>query len=931
MSAQSWTHHIVLLSDNAFKRKLAKLALQSLGARVIEAASEAAARRAVVEEIGVEQCSAIVVALRDVDAKGIGASANLREAMDAVCDEDSQPAIALVADRRDDLLRTQAADAGVDFTLIEPVDWTTFVERLDPPPAARISEDDFALDDEPLAPLTADAEDDDDLSLGRPGAPRGDEPRRGLFESLPGPVAAVQAFARRREAQDEDRSAAVRDGSGRPAPRRPASEEPLDLVEPAQPGLIVGDDVSRRRGSSAANDAPPMDGPTARSPTPGAGRGDWGRPPQESARAERPGRGDRSPERVEPPVSSRPPARVPPAAAVETRRLDDRRLDGRRLEGGRLEGADAPLAAERRRAIDRAAGERAIAGRDEGLRARTDRAAGPPPEPVPANRDIASHRFLWRPEDDAFVCGADAARALALDSDARSPQRLADWLIRVMSPSPRALQQRLVELAEDGGEDLIAGAAETRNGRRVGFGLFVERRIDKHGRKTLVGAAHPLASAAPAPDAVQEEAAGPALARLSELLEADREEGWRCAVYAIELLDFVEIDDGFGVVEGDRALRLVAERLRGALGPHDLLAARRRGGFLAVQDVVGGLDDVRSLGARLTAAAGRAIDIGGKSLRLPVSVGAAVGPDHGEEPVALISAADCALREARRKGAAHLQVYNALTREPARARDALKRESAAAIRDGAFSLNYMPALDVRGSVASLEAQLRLRIGEGRAPSDEAVDLDEVGADVDAFVRRLFEMAAKDLALWRHALGQAPKLAVNLDAAALIDGDLLRQAARALEGVGAPLTVLRLQITDRRIERRRAEAVDALTQARAAGVEIALDGFGTREAGVDAVAGFEFDRVKIAASLTARAGQHATPGARREGEATDPFGATVALARAFGLDCSAGGVSDPAARARVYQLGCDEAQGVAVAPSAEVTELVSWFSRSRTVG
>lgn len=728
---------LVLFSDNAFKRKLAKLAIQALGVSVYEAASLAAARRAVFENLGLERCSAVVVALRDPEGDGVAAAQALRQQFDAARPEGDQPVIALVVERRDEALRRKAATAGVDYTMPEPVEWSALIDRL---------------------PVASDA-------------PQSQRP------------------------QDEPRA---------------ADDEPaLELTDVA-------------------------DAPTARE-------------------AEL----DRRFEQVE----ARRRAAARPAPSLQSDR-----------------GAEAEA--------------------------------------------IGPTRFLWRPFDGAFLVGPSAAEALGCAADA-PPKQLEEWLSRCVAPRAEIVRAGMDVALRESGETLLVGAVQRDDGTRGQFALFAERLYDAQGRAVLSGAAHGVS--AWSRETARDAATGlltPEGLRppMTEILKRAIGERRKCAAYALEIVDFFEIDDSFGVEAGSEAIAEIARRAAETLRAGDLIARIGRASFLIVQPEVKTMDDVRGLGARMIAALSEPVDILGAPTRLSVAMGAAIGPDHADTAPALGAAAETALKEALRKGATSLNLYGAIAHDPARERSTLRREVHTAVMSGAFELHYLPAVDAAGEVTCLEALLRLRRGDSWMSPEDVVDIAEQSGDVRRFMRRFFEMAAQDLAMWRHALGHAPKLAANLTGAALAEGRAVEEAALALEGVGLGVERLRIETTDKRLERRRAQAVIALAEAQHAGVEVALDEFGTRASSLEAVAAFPYDRVKIARGLVAQDRRRGGP---------DLFQAAAALGRDIGLAMTATGVSDAGLRARAAQLGCDEAQGYAIAPPARMSELVGWFSRART--
>ncbi len=111
---------LLLLGDNAFKRKLAKLSLRALGARVVEAETLEAAEVAVQDSALAVQ--AVLVTLEETD--GVEAVRRLSA--------QSGAAFAVLLQRDDRASRIAAASAGVALTLREPVDWAAALDALKP-------------------------------------------------------------------------------------------------------------------------------------------------------------------------------------------------------------------------------------------------------------------------------------------------------------------------------------------------------------------------------------------------------------------------------------------------------------------------------------------------------------------------------------------------------------------------------------------------------------------------------------------------------------------------------------------------------------------------------------------------------------------------------------------------------------------------------
>lgn len=133
------------------------------------------------------------------------------------------------------------------------------------------------------------------------------------------------------------------------------------------------------------------------------------------------------------------------------------------------------------------------------------------------------------------------------------------------------------------------------------------------------------------------------------LLNAERN-GLSCALLYLDLDDFKPINDRDGHEAGDEVLKVVSQRMSGALRESD--AVCRWGGdeFLILLPQPGTVHDLLEVVAGLLSRLGEPIPVWGASYQITASVGIARFPDDGQSSKSLRSAADTAMYEAKRLG-----------------------------------------------------------------------------------------------------------------------------------------------------------------------------------------------------------------------------------------------------------------------------------------
>ncbi len=122
------------------------------------------------------------------------------------------------------------------------------------------------------------------------------------------------------------------------------------------------------------------------------------------------------------------------------------------------------------------------------------------------------------------------------------------------------------------------------------------------------------------------------------------------ALLTFDLDRFKNINDKMGHLAGDGVLRETAKRLKACVRDGDL--AVRLGGdeFAIVQSDIRSVEDVADLAQRILDAMHAPFEIGGRSVRIGISIGIALAPRNASHFKDLTAAADAALYRAKHGG-----------------------------------------------------------------------------------------------------------------------------------------------------------------------------------------------------------------------------------------------------------------------------------------
>jgi diguanylate cyclase (GGDEF)-like protein len=138
-----------------------------------------------------------------------------------------------------------------------------------------------------------------------------------------------------------------------------------------------------------------------------------------------------------------------------------------------------------------------------------------------------------------------------------------------------------------------------------------------------------------------------------------RHGGSRLALLFLDLDHFKAFNDLHGHAFGDQVLRLVAERLVGAVRAGDTVSRHGGDEFLVLLVELNEPDDARAVAEKLMAAISAPAAIAGQTVSIVASAGIAVYPDDGREFDTLVARADSAMYDTKRGGKGGLAFHGA--------------------------------------------------------------------------------------------------------------------------------------------------------------------------------------------------------------------------------------------------------------------------------
>ncbi|WP_225205778.1 putative bifunctional diguanylate cyclase/phosphodiesterase [Novosphingobium huizhouense] len=370
------------------------------------------------------------------------------------------------------------------------------------------------------------------------------------------------------------------------------------------------------------------------------------------------------------------------------------------------------------------------------------------------------------------------------------------------------------------------------------------------------------------------------------------------ALLLVDLDHFKTINDSMGHGIGDRVLIETARRLTEIGGPGSVAARLGGDGFAVILPRVTGGADARDKALGFVRGLSEPIAVEGRKVQVGASAGVAVAPADGCDSAHLMRAADLALYDAKANGRGSASLYHEGMQAELLERRNLEADLRVAFASGQFALHYQPLLRIENdAIAGFEALLRWNHPErGNVPPDVFIPIAEESGLIVQIGEWVLREAVAEAATWPDHL----TVAVNVSAAQLRGGELLRQVVSALSTTGFDPRRLELEITETMLMEDSDEPLRLLHRLRALGVRIALDDFGTGYSSLNYLRSFPFDKIKIDRCFVTDIARNDESGAIVE--------AVLELAAKLNMQTIAEGVEDVAQLDSLRERGCEQVQG-----------------------
>ncbi len=320
-----------------------------------------------------------------------------------------------------------------------------------------------------------------------------------------------------------------------------------------------------------------------------------------------------------------------------------------------------------------------------------------------------------------------------------------------------------------------------------------------------------------------------------------RTAGLTPAALMVDIDAFKSVNDLFGHDQGDKVIRITAERILSCI-PANAIPARVGGDeFIILLPIGAETHPIDDYGQIMASVLSYAIDIDQSSISTSSSVGGALAmPDEGLDT--LLRHADNAMYQAKRTGRCRFVRFCSKMNAALRQRDVIERELRIALERGDIYPVYEAMIDLT-SGETLGYEMLARWNNAALGQIAPVDFIPV-AEETGMIARLSEQLMRRSFAEARDWPEGLSLAVNISPLQLRDPWFAQKLLKLLAETGFPAQRLIIEITESAIVDNIALARTIFESLRNQGIRIALDDFGTGYNSVANLRSLPFDTIKL---------------------------------------------------------------------------------------
>ncbi|MBB6445297.1 diguanylate cyclase (GGDEF)-like protein [Bacillus benzoevorans] len=330
----------------------------------------------------------------------------------------------------------------------------------------------------------------------------------------------------------------------------------------------------------------------------------------------------------------------------------------------------------------------------------------------------------------------------------------------------------------------------------------------------------------------------------SFMQKADREKD--AAILFVDLDRFKFINDTLGHKYGDKLLQMSAQRMKAVLRNKDIVARLGGDEFVCLLPDIITKRETEEIANRILKTLSKPFHLFNQEIRITASIGISLYPLDGDDPESLITNADIAMYRAKQHGKNQIKWFKAEDHARGYEKFVLENHLRKALCHNQFSLVYQPQIDLQqDEISGVEALIRWDHPDlGLISPNDFIPLAEETGLIMEIGEWVLKEACRQNKEWQDRGYKPLKIAVNLSAVQLTQGDLPETIRLILQEIGLEPKWLEVEITESMIFQNVDGAIRILHQLKDMGLHISIDDFGTGYSSLSYLVKLPIDILKI---------------------------------------------------------------------------------------
>ncbi|MCP9226709.1 EAL domain-containing protein [Bacillus mycoides] len=323
------------------------------------------------------------------------------------------------------------------------------------------------------------------------------------------------------------------------------------------------------------------------------------------------------------------------------------------------------------------------------------------------------------------------------------------------------------------------------------------------------------------------------------------------AVMFLDLDRFKVINDTLGHRVGDLLLIAVAKRLE-RISTSNMKLARLAGDeFTILIEDYKEDRDVQKIADMIVLSMNEPFEIENQHLQISPSIGIAIYPEAGEDPLSILQHADMAMYETKNKGKNGSSLYTKELYKKMERKARIEKDLPLALVNKEFFLVYQPQVDITtNKIIGAEALIRWKHPLlGDISPCEFIPIVEETPQVIPLGHWVLRESCRQLKIWQSFRYTNLKMSVNLSAKEFQQNQLIENISQILKDVKIDPKDVTLELTERIAMIDEKETLSRLKQLKEYGIQTSIDDFGTGYSSLAYLSIFPIDTLKVPKEFT----------------------------------------------------------------------------------